>query len=1371
MLKFKNLLTMLIAFMAAASAWAYDSVTSLPKGQENKMSYVLSTPRGELYCNKAVASDNLLSTIKHSATSTTNDSKFQFLLFQSKAETAGYYIYNVSLGKFVGTFSGNDVIMADAPTLWYIFETGKTDTNQDNQVNSTRFNCADYPYCISSLDGEVNRSGLAVSNWDCTYGTRVSGSSWDGGNQYCIAEAEVVTESVWKAAYDKVVAYESNVTPDPGTGGGTDVEIDPTKVLNAAERAKQENAAMDIINRFTRGEMQVEVILDLARTTGDCDSYSYSATADKLTVHASSAVAACRGFYDYIKAKGAGFCSWSGNRFVKPADMSCDEVSVTTAFRDHQYFNVVTYGYSLPYWDKERWRQELDWMALHGFDMPLMLVGSEAIYRKVFKDMGLTDAQVDEWEVGPAHLPWFRMGNLAGNSFDGPLGDEWNENQRQLAHYLLDEMDKLGMKPICPAFGGFVPKAFKNVVGGTYSQVGWNWCQSKGVPNYRLNPSSKEFVEVGTRFIKAWEKEYGMCKYYLSDSFNEMTIPSSTATLTQYGDSIYKTITEGSMNPEAVWVTQGWTFVWQVEDWGKTKFDALTKNVDPKRFLTLYMSPEYAEIKGRSKVFETYYASNKTEWNCTYLTNMGGKNIWTGNLQKYCYTYPRELSLSTRKGNLSGYGMTMEGIECNEMLNECIADAGWTNEGGILAAQASQWMEDYANARYGAYPDEIKEYFKALKSSVYNSYIDAPRFGWQAANLGITGGGNVTLSSTFTKGVETLFEHTDVLKENNTPLLESELIEAVAQYVGNKISSKICTQIKNAKSDKTRCQQLIDELEDLMLNLDAALELHPIHNLKRWEDLAQKGYVKDAKRNAENARRILTVWYGNHTEDEPVQDYATRIWAGLMRDYFCPRLVKQLQKECGLISSFNRIKFENDFVKSAPVLSDPRSVEGDHIDFLAMLVDAAKNFGVEKKEDGDLKPSKQKMKIIAVFPNGSEHTVYSDGQRFTAADEVPEDAVSEFGIAHMDGNSYVLKAGEQFIHWTSGDNAAKSEDLDGLNEEFDAELNFLTIKLGDEEGLQSTTWDKAPITSLYEVIGNGSNGQPFNFTLREKDDEWIAGDSGMKFFDNNWDGIGCRTSFFRIEFIEPEGPIFAINFDEDAEPTRAPERQITYIALTEEGGTEQRFDVSGEKVYSDLTETAVFEVKEGATVSGVIGYNGNWMHGYFYIDVDGDRSLTYNIDNIDQTGTEVFSYSFWSGDLSQEQSGQNSLGQTLTGNSRNTVVNNSIALPAFKAPAAGEYKVRFKIDWNSVEPAGSSVQDIIANGGYIVDAVLRVGDVTGIATIGDLTDTVDRALHGEATIDEINSVADRILLIDLQGRRVSKLSKGVTIVNGRKVVL
>ena len=39
---------------------------------------------------------------------------------------------------------------------------------------------------------------------------------------------------------------------------------------------------------------------------------------------------------------------------------------------------------SFVWWDWERWEKEIDWMALHGVNLPLAFVGQEAIWQKVF---------------------------------------------------------------------------------------------------------------------------------------------------------------------------------------------------------------------------------------------------------------------------------------------------------------------------------------------------------------------------------------------------------------------------------------------------------------------------------------------------------------------------------------------------------------------------------------------------------------------------------------------------------------------------------------------------------------------------------------------------------------------------------------------------------------------------------------------------------------------------------------------------------------------------------------------------------------------------------------------------------------------------
>lgn len=733
--------------------------------------------------------------------------------------------------------------------------------------------------------------------------------------------------------------------------------------LDKKQQKREEKAAQSVIDRFTGKTLPVKVNLSLEKNGQECDTYRYYTRGGQLVIEASSGVAACRGFYDYVKEKQAGIASWSGNRFSRPADVATPGRQVTSPYRDHQYMNVVTYGYTCPYWDEARWDQEIDWMALHGIDMPLVLIGAEQVYREVFVDMGLSEQEIDAWEVGPAHLPWFRMGNLSGNSFDGPLGREWNIRQEALCKYVLQRMRALGMKPICPAFGGFVPEAFTQHYPGTADLTGWNWVP-KEHRNYRLSPGSAAFVEVGRRFIKKWEEKYGPCRYYLSDSFNEMEIPSDLDLLTQYGDSIYKTIREGSSHPEAVWVTQGWTFVFQQNAWGKEKFDALTSHLPDHRFMVLYMSPEYGGYG--NKTWETYDSFNHKDWCYTLLPNMGGKNTMTGKLDDYAKHFPETLQGSALKGSLTGYGMTPEGVENNEMLYELITDVGWLEQGTI---DLEKWLPRYAHCRYGHYSEEVQWYFEALHRSVYNYFTDHPRYGWQVGG-NLTGRGSARQSQDFYDGVRALLSNPDkaLMEQQMTPLLKADLIEASALYAAGMVEQLNLHIGQAIEEGRTAlADTLIDTLDRLMLDLDAVLSLHPLYNLSLWEEKAMKMASDEATRhrNAVNARRIVTVWYGDHRYDEPVQDYSARLWAGLVRDYYRPRLVQTWRaRRSG--EKFDRTAWEEAWVESAPRLSEPQPLKTDLLTALRILVADARRavemggFEQSVRENDKEKPTSDK---------------------------------------------------------------------------------------------------------------------------------------------------------------------------------------------------------------------------------------------------------------------------------------------------------------------------------------------------------------------------------------------------------------------------
>ncbi|MGM9804804.1 MAG: alpha-N-acetylglucosaminidase TIM-barrel domain-containing protein [Muribaculaceae bacterium] len=712
--------------------------------------------------------------------------------------------------------------------------------------------------------------------------------------------------------------------------------------LSTSQRQASEAEAVAIINRFTGNQLPIEVNICLDKVNGERDVFSYETQNGKLIIKASSGVAACRGFYDYVKSRNLGLSTWTGNRFNAPDDIQVSPKEFVSPYKHHQYLNVVTYGYTAPYWNQERWDKEIDWMALHGIDMPLLLIAQEAIYRMVFADMGLSSGELDEWEVGPAHLPWMRMGNLAGNSFDGPLGEAWHSQQIALCKHVITRMRKLGMEPICPAFGGFVPKAFAEHRNEKTDVVGWDWVPIEH-RNYRLNPASKAFEEIGTRFIKKWEKTFGRCSYYLSDSFNEMQIPNDTTLMTAYGDAIYRSIAKANAN--AVWVMQGWTLGYQRGSWGNGIFKSLVKNVPDNKFMILDMATDYNRcLWNMSYDWDYYDGFYGKQWLWSVIPNMGGKTALTGVLNYYANSRI-DAWKSPNRGNLIGYGMAPEGIENNELLYELITDAGWC--GATDSIHVDNWLRNYMICRYGDDNPANKLYTNALQNSVYSAFQDHPQFAWQVHG-NIIGAGNVNVNEHFSKAVLSMFSDATTLSNRlrdlsgqGAELYRADMIEMAAMYVSKQIENcNLRIRKTLEKGDTVGARDLLNSNADMMMRLDRALTAHPLYNLERWEQYAMDVANTDAqrKRNAVNARRIVSVWYGHHQANEPVNDYACRLWAGLIRDYYLPRMVGKWNE---LISGekFDKIALENQFVDSAPYLSHQDKIEAEELPaFLCQLV-------------------------------------------------------------------------------------------------------------------------------------------------------------------------------------------------------------------------------------------------------------------------------------------------------------------------------------------------------------------------------------------------------------------------------------------------
>ena len=205
---------------------------------------------------------------------------------------------------------------------------------------------------------------------------------------------------------------------------------------------------------------------------------------------------------------------------------------------------------------------------------------------------------------------------------------------------------------------------------------------------------------------------------------------------------------------------------------------------------------------------------------------------------------------------------------------------------------------------------------------------------------------------------------------------------------------------------------------------------------------------------------------------------------------------------------------------------------------------------------------------------------------------------------------------------------------------------------------------------------------------------------------------------------------YALTYDKDATMTRN-DRSLNSVSLVS-SGTTYTSTAASRKVYTDNTLVSVFSAKAGTTVQPKFNYTGSWMSAYVYVDWNNNGKFEYTVNSngTPAEGSEIVSYNAaMIGDTWYKSDG------TTTGNG-NTIAS---GVPSFTIPAgtpAGLYRMRYKVDWNSIDPAGSTT--IISDGGGYVDLMLDVhGDKVSVSASqlnGDIVLAADEsALQGYIT--------------------------------------
>ncbi|MBR3612837.1 MAG: hypothetical protein IKL54_06030 [Bacteroidaceae bacterium] len=216
---------------------------------------------------------------------------------------------------------------------------------------------------------------------------------------------------------------------------------------------------------------------------------------------------------------------------------------------------------------------------------------------------------------------------------------------------------------------------------------------------------------------------------------------------------------------------------------------------------------------------------------------------------------------------------------------------------------------------------------------------------------------------------------------------------------------------------------------------------------------------------------------------------------------------------------------------------------------------------------------------------------------------------------------------------------------------------------------------------------------------------------------------------------------YALTYDQDAATTRN-DRRLNGVGLTSAGVSYSSSAAAG-KVYTDNTALSVFSAKAGEQVQPTFNYTGTWMSAYVYVDWNNDGKFDYTLNDngTPAVGSDVVSYSAAqiNGTWYKSDGTTTSNGNTIGG-----------GVPKFTIPAgtpAGFYRMRYKVDWDNINPAGAST--IISNGGGYIDVMLDVHGDNVAVNASQLNGDIVLASDGSALQGYTNNYAEPLTVKDI----------------------
>ena len=650
------------------------------------------------------------------------------------------------------------------------------------------------------------------------------------------------------------------------------ITVFPLLAVHGETQNSQVKASYNVLGRILPGRVN-DFILNIIEKDGNNDVFEIESKNNRIIIRGSSGVAICSGLNYYLKNYCNAVYNWRGGQELHIQGKLPHNFEKIRKVSPHVYryiFNYCTFSYSMPFWDWKQWERMIDWMAFNGINMSLAPMGQELIWQRVYKKYELTTEDLKDFFVGPAYNAFGRMGCI--DSYGGPLPQSWIDNENILEKKILLRERELGMTPVLQGFTGHVPPSFaKNHPELKFSKLKW----IDFPETWLLDWNEPVFTKIGKDFIYEMTKEYGTDHLYAIDQFIEMRPASGdTMYLKNMSKRVYSGIYEA--DPLGKWVLQTWPFR-ETDYWNQERTKAYFDGVPNDRMIALELQ---GELWPRTGWYKNRGWFGKP-WIWSIIQSFGDQVSMYGGLTQIAENLGKAFS-SPERGNLSGMGLMMEGLDYNPVIYQFTTDMMWEKR----VPDLNKWKVNYLQSRYGVVNKDILEGWSHLfdfyytKSGIFekNPILQRPQFVKT----------DIWPSKDAVLGAKSLIAAADELKQKET--YQYDLVNLFRQIFGQ-YAGHFLFKITSAYQEKNieKFDESVSEFMTLSLKLDQLIGTRSEFLFGKWISDSRKcaTNIEEEKLYEWNAKAIITTWGG-----QELYGYAQKDWAGLYTSYYLPKWQK-----------------------------------------------------------------------------------------------------------------------------------------------------------------------------------------------------------------------------------------------------------------------------------------------------------------------------------------------------------------------------------------------------------------------------------------------------------------------------------------------